>query len=65
LMMATRGLHGEALWPIVVHCDAGVSRSGAIAVAIQKRFGGQLICQNPPVPNIRVLEIMRETAPRR
>lgn len=50
---------------VVVHCYAGVSRSGAVAVALKQWYGGIIVAQNPPVPNTRVLEIMRETRPRK
>lgn len=50
---------------VIAHCDAGVSRSGAVAVALKQWYGGILIAQRPPMPNVRVLEIMRETRPER
>lgn len=64
--------HAELVWKLlgdnpdvsrlVVHCDAGLSRSPAVAIAVLEARGGD----TKPfferyLPNLRVLRILRET----
>ena len=65
-----RFVHDDSL-PFVVQCTAGISRSGAIGVALDEFFNirdklnpaghGYFVAHNPQVqPNPLVLRIMRE-----
>lgn len=45
---------------LVVHCEHGVSRSGAIGEFLSKRFGISLTSKHDLVPNAYVLKIMSE-----
>lgn len=59
--------HGNAAVDVVVNCEAGVSRSAAVANFVLEYFGLRQAPFAPPrhYPNPRVLEVLREAGSRR
>lgn len=59
--------HGNAAVDVVVNCEAGVSRSAAVANFVLEYFGSRQEPFAPPHyhPNPHVLQVLREVAARR
>jgi predicted protein tyrosine phosphatase len=57
--------HHTEIERIVVHCDAGISRSAAVAAALARRFGGDetQFFSGKYHPNARVYRMLVEEAP--
>lgn len=57
-------MHWNRMGTLMVHCDAGISRSSAVAAAISRlKFGEEGEFVDPPFdPNPRVYRILREVA---
>ena len=52
--------HSRQTYKLVIHCERGISRSGAIAKAISEATGLQIASTEKLFPNPYVFEIMRE-----
>lgn len=50
----------ESVDAFIIHCDAGISRSGAVAESLRNRFGGNLVALTFLCPNRRVVNILFE-----
>lgn len=48
----------QGIQNVCVHCDAGVSRSGAIALWMRDTFGARVYSKNPLDPNARVRRLL-------
>jgi predicted protein tyrosine phosphatase len=49
---------GRGVQDICAHCDAGVSRSGAVAMWLHDTFGAQVFNDHPLDPNLRVRRLL-------
>lgn len=50
--------HHESVDAFIVHCDAGISRSGAVAEVLRDHFGGDLVSLGFLCPNRRVTNLL-------
>ena len=48
----------EGVQTICVHCDAGVSRSGAVAMWLKDTFRAQVMSERQLTPNVRVRRML-------
>ncbi len=57
--------HRDAVQRIVIHCDAGISRSPAVGAALARTFGtdDSEFFTGKYRPNMRVYRLLRESAP--
>ena len=51
----------KQIYTLIIHCEMGVSRSGAIATAIQEFTGIKIISEETLIPNDYILEMMSNT----
>ena len=47
------------VYTLVIHCEMGISRSGAIATAIAEKLGLKIVSQEKLLPNSYILDLMR------
>lgn len=52
--------HSRQTYKLVIHCEMGISRSGAVATAISEATGLEIVSPEKLFPNPYVLEVMRE-----
>ena len=52
--------HSRQTYKLVIHCEMGISRSGAVATAISEATGLEIVSPEKFLPNPYVLEVMRE-----